>query len=645
MELNNKNKLNKQSINELDVEDVQIPTSYVHNTLNQTIWNKEVLKPEIRKSLLKIAKKYYDFLKIDTKIKDVKLVGSMANFNWSKHSDIDLHLFLDFSKINKDENLVSEFFETKEKLWKELHHITVKGFDVELYTQDINEELHSEGVYSLLKDDWESKPNYKDVKIDKKVLSKKIASIATQIENLEKDKSNTENVVEKAKKLKDKIKKMRQSGLDKTGEFSIENLTFKYLRNEGYLEKLFSIIGNEVDKELTLKEGANMKKVIFKGKRNPNLEIVVELQRDGRIVSIENNSGIRFPFGVGQILNRNHEIWASNNNFLVNGKDTSPEEKIFGIRTKDIPQGHELRRTFPNKFKNESLMENEEKISAHALMMRKIAKKGNLDISRYNMDELYKGFQVEKEHGTVNPITNVTNDDEVKTLKIAMAHLNEVPDYYTKLSKYVEVGELNEKAESKSQQGLMGAVYAYKSGEIKEKDINPEYKEKVLKIADSISLKSAKDYAETKRKYLPKTVKENFETENKKNKLTIKSSVDNLDSRKKELIQKFIIACFKELEINEPCHIYLTGERGGPITTTASYNPNNHDIWIYTKNRNMLADPLRSLAHEIRHFKQNLMGEIDENSGITGSKQENEANSFSGIMIRKFGKLYPEIYN
>ena len=91
--------------------------------------------------------------------------------------------------------------------------------------------------------------------------------------------------------------------------------------------------------------------IIIKGKRNPNLVIIVKKTRDGRITSIENNTHIRFPFNVGQILNRTLEIWACNNNFTVDGKDTCPEKKVFGMKAKDIPMGHELRSIYPNKFK------------------------------------------------------------------------------------------------------------------------------------------------------------------------------------------------------------------------------------------------------------------------------------------------------
>ena len=127
--------------------------------------------------------------------------------------------------------------------------------------------------------------------------------------------------------------------------------------------------------------------------------------------------------------------------------------------------------------------------------------------------------------------------------------------------------------------------------------------------------------------------------------LVIKNGVDNFDENKKELTKKFIKFVFKELGIFEGCTIYFSAIRNEHLVTTASYNPNNHNIWIYVKNRNMLGDVLRSLAHEMMHFKQNLNNELHSKSGEDGSEHENEANSFSGKMIRKFGKIYPEIYN
>jgi hypothetical protein len=127
--------------------------------------------------------------------------------------------------------------------------------------------------------------------------------------------------------------------------------------------------------------------------------------------------------------------------------------------------------------------------------------------------------------------------------------------------------------------------------------------------------------------------------------LIIKNGVDNLDINREDLVKKFIIFVSQNLGLNKECKIFLSSKRNQYLETTASYNPNNDHIWIYVKNRNMLGDVLRSLAHELMHFKQKLRGELHQDSGKDGSPHENEANTFSGIMIRKFGRMFPEIYH
>jgi len=64
-----------------------------------------------------------------------------------------------------------------------------------------------------------------------------------------------------------------------------------------------------------------------------------------------------------------------------------------------------------------------------------------IDWTKFDVEQFRIDMDVEMEHGTVNPKTNVTDDDEMTTGKIALAHLNEFPDYYTRLEKMEKEGE------------------------------------------------------------------------------------------------------------------------------------------------------------------------------------------------------------
>lgn len=60
---------------------------------------------------------------------------------------------------------------------------------------------------------------------------------------------------------------------------------------------------------------------------------------------------------------------------------------------------------------------------------------------KFDVDQFRRGMDVELEHGTIDPTTNVTNDDPIMTGKIALAHLNEFPDYYDRLDEMEEEAE------------------------------------------------------------------------------------------------------------------------------------------------------------------------------------------------------------
>jgi len=223
------------------VNPIGVNTSNIkmNDSLNPKLFDSEgVLNEKVRKVLLKIAEKFYKFLKLNDiiKIHDVILTGSLANYNYTKYSDVDLHIILDFSRISGDTEFIKEYFKDKKKIWADSNEIKIFGFPVECYVQDSNEDLVAAGVYSLKDNAWLKKPQNKIVNIDKSLIQKKAAHIMSVIDDLENDRSK--DIFKKIDKIKEQIKNMRKSGLEQGGEFSLENLVFKVLRFNGYLDKI-----------------------------------------------------------------------------------------------------------------------------------------------------------------------------------------------------------------------------------------------------------------------------------------------------------------------------------------------------------------------------------------------------------------------
>jgi len=222
------------------------PPIEIHDNLNPKIWKNEHLRKDVEIALLKIAKEFYQYLDVEVKIVDIQVTGSQANYNYTSHSDLDLHLIIDFKKIECDIP-VSELFDTKRKLWKEHHDIEVKGIPVELYIEDLDQPAVS-STYSLIKNKWISKPTPPEDSYDESevrrlvsIWEKTIVS-AINLENL--------TVLEQ---IKDLLSQYRKTGLAKFGEFGVPNLVFKSLRNDGKISALMEKIGDLKDRQLSLK--------------------------------------------------------------------------------------------------------------------------------------------------------------------------------------------------------------------------------------------------------------------------------------------------------------------------------------------------------------------------------------------------------
>jgi len=235
----------------------------LQDELNPEIWIKsndtdqEKMKPEIRKKLIEIAYEFSDYLTDDLVVSDVIMTGSLANYNWNEFSDIDLHLIIDYKQFTEDQSeIYKKLFSYKKNYFNLVHDIKIYGYDVELYAQDKKESHFSTGVYSILKNKWDEYPKKESFKIDRDILISKVKSWTNKIDEII-ESSKEDDIDESIKtieKLKDKLKVYRTSGLEKNGEYSYENLVFKFLRRNGYIEKLFDMQNDLQDKNLSLTE-------------------------------------------------------------------------------------------------------------------------------------------------------------------------------------------------------------------------------------------------------------------------------------------------------------------------------------------------------------------------------------------------------
>ena len=245
----------------MDTTDI-IKSFESQDELNPKIWEKKgksyTMKPEIREKLLETANIFIDFLGVEVIITDIIMIGSLVNYNWSKYSDIDLHVVVNFNQFPENtKDLYLEFFDLKKVIFNQKHNIKLFDYDVECFVQREDETTFSSGIYSILYDMWMNEPKKINKEtIDKELIKEKAKQwmriIDGVVDNIQDE--DPEEIKSIVKKYKEKLKNFRNCGLEKGGEMSTENLVFKLLRRNGYVEKLYDLPTEIIDKKLSMKQ-------------------------------------------------------------------------------------------------------------------------------------------------------------------------------------------------------------------------------------------------------------------------------------------------------------------------------------------------------------------------------------------------------
>ncbi len=225
------------------------------DSLFPKFWKNGSLNPIVSRKLIEIAEGVVQSLDLDHEPEDLVITGSIASYNWHSLSDIDLHIMLDFSKIGEDINLVKRMLDQTRINWNKKHNIKIAEKEVEIYFQHYTEPHEANGIWSLTLEKWLATPVRLNPEIDLRTTEKKAEAIAQSIEHLYEvfKKEKFKEAYEYAGLIKDKIARMRSSGLSDEGIYSPENLAFKMLRNAGYLEKLSSLRIEAYDRMMSVK--------------------------------------------------------------------------------------------------------------------------------------------------------------------------------------------------------------------------------------------------------------------------------------------------------------------------------------------------------------------------------------------------------
>tara|TARA_R110002110_G_scaffold8879_1_gene44277 strand:- start:2301 stop:3239 length:939 start_codon:yes stop_codon:yes gene_type:complete len=232
-------------------EEVDPESFDTHDRLESRFWNdKRELRRSVSKKLIKIAEDFIERLPMEIDIEDIRLTGSLANYNWSNYSDVDLHIVIDFLQVDENLTLVKAFFDNARMRWNNTHQIRIQGYDVEIYVENINEAHHSSAIYSIVDSEWLIPPRKYRSSIDFLSARQKADDIEFQVNIVQNliDVHKFKAALKHIERLKKKIKNMRRAGLESTQqEFSVENIAFKILRRDGILERLSGLKNTAYD--------------------------------------------------------------------------------------------------------------------------------------------------------------------------------------------------------------------------------------------------------------------------------------------------------------------------------------------------------------------------------------------------------------
>lgn len=224
----------------------------IHEQLNKKIFDGEKLKPEVREKILDIVDEFIDNLWIKIDVLDIQLLGSNASYNYTDQSDMDIHIITNFELLNVPEEVANALYNLEKSNFNDKYDITIKGIPVELYVEDVNSGAVSNGVYSVVNDNWIKFPK-KIINVPKYDLDKQISIWENKINNVVNN-----GTIDDIKNVINILYMIRKNSITVDGEFGKGNVLFKELRNKGLLDSLKNKVRKITSNTLSLESVQNL---------------------------------------------------------------------------------------------------------------------------------------------------------------------------------------------------------------------------------------------------------------------------------------------------------------------------------------------------------------------------------------------------
>lgn len=222
-----------------------------HDDLNPLLFENDELKPDVKEAIEKIAEQFINGLKED-KIKfyleDIVLVGSNVSYNYTKDSDLDIHLIANSDELKCPDDLYPLLYSAYRSIFNSNYDLTIKGIPAEIYVEMDKPTGKSNGIYSIY-NGWIKHPVQENIpELDTKAFDKLFNKWESQYFDI------IENVtdVDKIDDFIEDVYDLRKNSIAKDGEYGLGNLVFKEFRNLGYLDNLKELKRKEIEKDLSL---------------------------------------------------------------------------------------------------------------------------------------------------------------------------------------------------------------------------------------------------------------------------------------------------------------------------------------------------------------------------------------------------------